>query len=225
VNYFSHGIRFVDRPYFLAGTAAPDWLSVVDRRVRLRSRSVAPFADGQQTPHAEFAAGVLQHLADDDWFHRTPAFAIASAELANLFQKALPADAGHRPAFLGHILTEILLDAELIERHPDRLARYYAAIREIDPLVVEQAVNQMVRQTTDQLHVMIVLFEQERFLEDYSDTSRLLLRLNQVMRRVGLQPLPGDFESALGTARGIVARHFTGLLSGWDRFPGGTDLA
>ena len=37
MNYFAHGHRFVDDPYFLAGTAVPDWLSVVDRKVRVRA--------------------------------------------------------------------------------------------------------------------------------------------------------------------------------------------
>src|SRR5947207_1119796 len=124
MNYFAHAIRFLDRPYFLAGTALPDWLSVVDRRVRLRARHVAAFSDGTGTPAAELAAGVLQHLEDDAWFHKTAAFAIASAELTVLFRKSLPVDDRHRPAFLGHILTEMLLDAVLIERHPERLTGY-----------------------------------------------------------------------------------------------------
>ena len=36
MNYLAHGFRFTDEPYFLAGTAAPDWLSVIDRKMRLR---------------------------------------------------------------------------------------------------------------------------------------------------------------------------------------------
>src|SRR5579864_6568298 len=134
MNYFAHGLQFVDRPYFLAGTALPDWLSVVDRRVRLRARQVHPFADGSGTPSAELAAGVLQHLDDDAWFHNTPAFAVASAQLTLVIREALPADDGHRPSFLGHILTEMLLDAVLIERHPERLSRYYKALSQLDAL-------------------------------------------------------------------------------------------
>src|SRR5438105_5074396 len=133
MNYFAHGVRFLDRPYFLAGTALPDWLSVVDRRVRLRARQVQPFADGTGAPAAELAAGVLQHFDDDEWFHKTAGFAVATAELTVLFRRALPSDDGHRPAFLGHILTEMLLDRMLIERHPDLLAGYYEAVSKIDP--------------------------------------------------------------------------------------------
>src|SRR4029077_6482312 len=132
MNYFAHGIRFLDRPYFLAGTALPDWLSVADRRVRLRARNVLPFSSGTGTPEAELAAGVLQHLADDAWFHKTAAFAVTSAELTVLLREALPADAVYRPAFLGHILTEMLLDSILIERDPARLADYSAALGQLD---------------------------------------------------------------------------------------------
>src|SRR5262245_25284 len=103
MNYLAHGLHFLDRPYFVAGTALPDWLSVVDRRVRLRARRVEPFADGGATPEAELAAGVLQHLRDDAWFHATPAFARVSAEITLLFREALPLDEGHRPSLLGHI--------------------------------------------------------------------------------------------------------------------------
>jgi hypothetical protein len=45
MNYFAHGIRFLDRPWFLAGTATPDWLSVADRKVRLREKFLVPNLD------------------------------------------------------------------------------------------------------------------------------------------------------------------------------------
>jgi len=217
MNYFAHGMRFVDRPYFLAGTALPDWLSVVDRRVRLRARMVQPFADGSDSPVAQLAAGVLQHLDDDAWFHKTAAFAVASAELTVLFRDALPSDDGHRPAFLGHILTEMLLDSVLIDRDPPALADYYAAFDRLDPGIVAESVNRMATQSTDCLRDFIPLFARERFLADYSNTNRLLFRLNQIMRRVKLNSLPASFETVLDPARAIVTRHEAGLLTGWNQ--------
>ena len=217
MNYFAHGMRFVDRPYFLAGTALPDWLSVVDRRVRLRARTVQPFADGSDSPAAQLAAGVLQHLDDDAWFHKTAAFAVASAVLTVLFRAALPSDDGHRPAFLGHILTEMLLDSVLIDRDPPALADYYAAFDRLDAGIVADSVNRMATKSTDCLRDFIPLFARERFLADYGDTNRLLFRLNQIMRRVKLNPLPASFEAALDPARAIVIRHAGGLLPGWNQ--------
>jgi len=215
MNYFAHGMRFVDRPYFLAGTALPDWLSVVDRRMRLRARSVEPFADGSGSPQAELAAGVLQHLDDDAWFHRTAAFAVASAELTIVFRDALPSDDGHRPAFLGHILTEMLLDSVLIDRAPATLDAYYTAFDRLDATLVAQSVNRMAPRPTDCLSDFIPLFVRERFLADYRDPNRLLFRLNQIMRRVKLNPLPAGFEATLELARAIVSSHAAALLPGW----------
>ncbi len=223
MNYFAHGLRFLDRPFFLAGTALPDWLSVVDRRVRLRARHVAPFADGTSTPTAELAAGVLQHLEDDAWFHKTAAFAVASAELTILLREALPADDGHRPAFLGHILTEMLLDAVLIDRHPGALAAYYAALSRPEPRLIEESVNRMSKNATDRLASFLPLFLQERFLADYSDSNRLLFRLNQIMRRVKLNPLPAELGAVLDQARSIVERHAGALLPGFE-VPGPSEV-
>lgn len=219
MNYFAHGLRFLDRPYFLAGTALPDWLSVVDRRVRLRARAVRPFALGSGAPEAELAAGVLQHLEDDAWFHKTAAFAVVSAQLTVLLRNALPADDGHRPAFLGHVLTEILLDAVLIEREPARLESYYRALSAVDAALVEESTNRMARNTTDQLKFLIPLFVEERFLADYADANRLLLRLNQVLHRVKLKPLPAGLAAVLDEARGIVAGRSAELLSGFTLAP------
>lgn len=219
MNYYAHGVRFLDRPYFLAGTAVPDWLSVADRQVRMRPRRVEPFSDGSRSPEAELAAGVLQHLADDAWFHATPAFARVSSELTARFRAELPADDAHRPSLLGHIVTELLLDGVLIERDPSRLDAYYAALAGLDSLLIQSAVNRMAARPTERLSLFIGLFQQERFLADYRDPARLRLRLNQVLRRVTLGPLPEAIESVLRAAWTLVERHAAELLPGDARFP------
>lgn len=212
MNYFAHGVRFLDRPYFLAGTALPDWLSVVDRKVRLRARRVAPHDSGEATPEAELAAGVLQHLHDDAWFHASPGFARVSAELTRLFRDALHPVDDHRPSFLGHIVTEMLLDGVLISRDRPQLEAYYAALADLDPRRIEQAVNRMARHATDRLAPFIPLFRRERFLADYEEPSRLLTRLNQILRRVTLSPLPGEIEALLPAAWAIVESNTSELL-------------
>src|SRR5438309_848636 len=65
MNYLAHGWRFTGEPYFLAGTAAPDWLSVIDRKTRLRSRTAAEFVADADPIVASIARGVIQHHADD----------------------------------------------------------------------------------------------------------------------------------------------------------------
>ena len=214
MNYFAHGRRFVDDPYFLAGTAVPDWLGVVDRRVRVRSRQALPHIAAEDPRVASIARGILQHLHDDDWFHQTRAFAELSLELCRMFRRALPADEGFRPHFLGHILVEILLDGALIAESPGSLDAYYQALEKVDGRCVEDAVNRMAARPTRDLGTFIPLFSRERFLSDYADDGKLLFRLNQVMRRVRLPRLPAGIAELLAACRPLVDARKDELLHG-----------
>jgi hypothetical protein len=213
MNYFAHGRAFINDPYFLAGTAVPDWLNVIDRRVRVRSKHAAAHLDAPDPRVARVAAGVLQHCQDDAWFHNTRAFAELSMALCGMLRQRLLADEGFRPYFLGHILVEILLDAALIADEPARLEAYYAACESLDSAVVEAAVNQMSPRPTDRLGKLVPLFSRERFLFDYADDAKLLFRLNQVMRRVGLPLLPNDLANWLCEARQLVTARKDDLLA------------
>ena len=212
MNYFAHGMRFTDRPYFLAGTACPDWLSVADRRVRLRARRVQPFADDSGSIEAEVAAGVLQHLADDNWFHQTRAFVETSAILTRMIREVLGPEDGFRPGFLGHIVTELILDGVLIQRFPQRLDAYYRAIADLDVKEVQRAVNQMARGRTERLAALIPRFHRDQFLRDYLDSKRLLYRLNQVMRRIKLRQLPDELAAVIETGRELIRDRADDLL-------------
>ena len=56
------------------------------------------------------------------------------------------------------------------------------------------------------------LFVRERFLYDYTHPPRLLYRLNQVLRRVGLTPLPESTAAVLREGRTIVKARRLDLL-------------
>jgi len=213
VNYFAHGRLFIDDPYFLAGTALPDWLNVVDRRLRVRSRQARLFVDSPDETVARLAAGIVQHHADDDWFHGSRAFAELSLELCRILRERLPADDGFRPHFLGHILVEILLDAELIADDPAGLEAYYAAMDGLDGEVVAAAVATIAPRPAENLGTFIGLFSRERFLFDYTDDGKLLFRLNQVMRRVGLPVLPPSLTQVLAELRPLVRDRAVELLT------------
>ena len=218
MNYFAHGIRFLDRPYFMAGTAVPDWLSVADRRVRMRTKRIEPLLPQWPagSPEADVASGILQHLSDDDWFHTTLGFHAVTGQMADLFRQTLPTDK-FLNGFLGHIVTELLIDAELSQRHPGHLDQYYAAMQQVDPHVVQQVVNACGRDATERLAPFIPLFIAERFLHDYHDSTKLLRRLNQVMQRVKLEPLPLSVIEVLDAGRTLVAQNLPRLLPA-DRF-------
>lgn len=217
MNYFAHGRHFVDRPYLLAGTAVPDWLGVCDRKARVRRRAAAVHCEAPAhhggCEVAELAEGIVRHHDDDDWFHRTGAFFQVSGTLSTRIRDFFPDDLSMRAGFLGHILTEMLLDAVLIARDPSRLGAYYAALDQVDPERVQSAVNAMNRKATDRLAPLVREFRRMRFLEGYGDDDQLVYRLNQVMRRVRLATLPGSFCSLLSEFREIVAQRADELLA------------
>jgi hypothetical protein len=211
MNYLAHGWRFTDDPYFLAGTAVPDWLCVADRGVRVRSKRAAEWTGDCDVETAAVARGICQHHADDRWFHETRSFAELSLDFSRRIRAVLPADEGFRPWFVGHILVELLLDAALIEQSPDRLTAYYAALQDVDASVVQCAVNRMAARPTDRLACFVSLFCRERFLYDYADDGKLLVRLNQVMQRVRLPELPLSFVELFPAMRDDVRQRVVEL--------------
>lgn len=213
MNYLAHGWRFAHEPYVLAGTAVPDWLNVIDRRMKVRSKTAALFVEHDDPATAAIARGIVQHHRDDAWFHESPTFVQLSGQFSRQLAAVLPGDEGFRPWFLGHILVELLLDAALIEEDPRRLDDYYAALAAIDPAVTQAAVNAIATKTTDRLVVLLPRFLAERFLYDYLDDGKLLSRLNAVMRRVGLPQLPGEVAELFSDMRRTVSDSKSELLA------------
>jgi hypothetical protein len=215
MNYFAHALPFLDEaPYFVAGTAVPDWLSVVDRQSRVRRKVVAAWVADSDPTTAAIAKGMLQHLADDARFHEGRAFAESSWMLTALARDALDKERGLRPSFLGHLLVEVMLDASLIAESPDGLTKYYDLLESVDGQVIQETVNRMTARPAERLAWMVVGFCRERILWDYADDGRLMVRLNQVMRRVGLDLLPERFREILPQARRIVTSRRQDLLEG-----------
>lgn len=214
MNYFAHALPFLDRPYVAVASGVPDMLAVVERHVRVRSKHVISFVDHPDPIQADVARGMLQHFRDDVRFHATPAFAELNVSLAMAVRDALGGESSMRPRFLGHLLVEVLLDAALAERRPERLEAYYRALAAVDPEAIQTALNRMSQRPSFYLADMIRAVARERFLWDYLDDSRLMIRLNQVLRRVGLEPLPAGFEPLLADARQAVAQRQNELLAG-----------
>ncbi len=217
MNYFAHAYRFLDDPYFVAGTGVPDWLSVVDRRVRVRIKGARPFCEDSDPVTASIARGVVRHIEDDARFHGTRAFAELTLELTVMIRRELDSDSGFRPSFLGHLLVEVILDAHLIAEHADRLEEYYALMDRVDSDLVQEAVNRMARGRTDRLAELIRGFNAHRILSDYAEDDRLFVRLNQVMRRVKCDPLPETICRILPEVRRKVKLRQEELLNGTGR--------
>ncbi|MEM9643439.1 MAG: hypothetical protein AAF989_00485 [Planctomycetota bacterium] len=195
MNFLCHAIPYMQSPWSAAATAVPDWLSVVDRKIRARSRFAIPHLDSDDPTLAAVAKGIVAHHDDDRWFHGGEAFVQTNLEFAvqlrDLLQKVDgEKEAGFRPTFVGHILIEMLLDKFWLEDHPHLGRDYYKMLGEISPEEIERCVNIITGKPTDMLAPTIRRFHETKFLLDYLDDQKLLRRLNQVMNRVGLAVLP-----------------------------------
>lgn len=204
MNYFTHALPHLRDPVFIAGTALPDWLSVVNRKIRLRPKTLQPFFEHPDPFVAALANGAQRHLDDDGWFHSTRGFAEVTAELGLLFRHRLNGSDGFRCGFLGHLVLELLLDAILWERFPSAMDTYYELIAAVDSTRIEEVVTEIAGVRPEKLAWFIDLYREEQILRDYADDVRLLRRLNQVLRRVTLSPLPEAAVEWMADARHIV---------------------
>ena len=217
MNYLAHGIRFLDNPYFLAGTATPDWLSASDRKTRLRPRMIEPYLTHHDQNLVAFGHGVLQHFEDDSLFHESLTFCQTTALVTGEFKKHLGKDDGFRPSFLGHIVSEMLLDRWLMLQNTGILTQYYGAFEAVEPHKIQSYVNMMAKTPAQNLAKFITFFQEVRFLEDYKKFPLFLGRLNQVQRRVKLQELHSSIEQVLIRSYDIVSEASTALLPfTWD---------
>lgn len=213
MNFLAHALPHLDQPYVVAGTAVPDWLSVIDRKVRVRSVAAKTLLNDADTRARQVAEGIIQHHEDDRWFHGGRAFAELNLEFAVELRGLLVDDEGFRPSFLGHILVEMLIDADLIRENRSTVDQYYAVLESLAPEVVQSSVNRIAKVGTDRLVLLLPRFISERFLYDYVDDDKLLFRLNQVMRRVRLPALPETIAPWLRSARRRVSLRRNELLN------------
>ena len=214
MNCFAHAYRFLEAsPYFIVGTALPDWLTLIDRRVRARKKTVAPFADDQDEITRQLARGIIQHHVDDDWFHNRRLFVELNLKFSVQLRELLAADAGFRPHLVGHIVIEMLLDGYLNNKYQGLLDAYYTKIAGVDPVRVQRTLRRMTHGESTKIARFIPRFIEEGYLYDYVDDNRVLYRMNRVLQRVKLVPLPDTFLMWLPGARESVYEHAEDLLT------------
>jgi len=212
VNFLAHGFRHLDDPWFVAGTALPDWLRMLDRRARAPADVVLAFAADADPRAASLARGVLRHHEDDRRFHGSAAFAAARGETTAVLREVLSSADGHRPSFIAHLVVEMNLDAALAEESPDLLDRYYGALGSIAPGQLDDVVRRVLPNPPSGSASILARFVTERFLADYADPRTLAARLDRVLRGARQPALPRDFADVVPRTRACVASRTAELL-------------
>jgi hypothetical protein len=215
MNCLAHAFKYLDCPEFAAGTCLPDWLGMLKPRVRVRHKQIVCFL-GQSDAigkRKRIAEGMLQHLSDDADFHGSLPFAHTCVSISNRLKADIGDGDGHRPAFVGHILTELLLDAWIEIRNPGTLDAYYRAMQSVSPADLQSTVNLISDLPTDRLESFMANYNAERFLFDYLDDNTMLRRLNRILLRVNLEPLPECALATIEHGRALVYGNAMELLA------------
>jgi len=203
VNYLLHGLEALGEPYVVAGTAVPDWLRVVGRRVE---PSFAVQA-GEPLPLAGISRGVELHFRADRRFHSAPEFQATCRRVSARLRSEWPQDPRFRASFYAHILVEILLDAEVIARNPETLDRYYESLESVDDvLLVAWAAGRAIEGGAD-LARIARRFIDERFLATYDEDEGVAQAVARVGRRARLPDLPKTFARLVSAIRRDVSEH------------------
>jgi hypothetical protein len=214
MNCLAHAWKYLDDPDFAIGTCVPDWLGMIDRRVRVQRKRINAYLQESTDshPHRRIARGIHQHLQDDEVFHGSLTFVKTSVVLSRMVSAENTDETGHRSAFVGHILTELLLDASIEVHTPGTLDRYYDTMSKVSVSRLEDAVNHLATRTTDRIPDFMERNLRERFLFDYLCDDRLLIRMNQILKRVSLEPLPTLNLAWVQRARTLVYENRSDLL-------------
>lgn len=213
MNFLCHAMPYLDDPLVAVATGVPDWMSMVDRKVRVRGKMAAGFVDDADDVIARVARGVIHHIDDDRWFHGTHAFVTTNMELAVQLRDRLPGDDGFRPTFVGHIVIEMLLDALAIRDDRSIAETYYAAVAGVDAGEVQRAVVAISGKPVTNLASVIGRYIDAAFLYDYLTPEGMLFRINQVMKRVGLSELPTETTVWLAETSALVESRRIRLLT------------
>ncbi len=193
-------------------------------RVRVGSKTIRRHLESTSSEltseQEQLCLGILQHHADDDLFHNNPTFITLNHELAANLRRLLEeqsiideSDSSMRVHFIAHVAIELLLDAHLIEWNPAKIAEYYRVIDGLNVDIVGRTIESVLQRPIEKLPMIIRRFAVERFLYDYLDDVRMLRRLNQVMKRVGLPQLPTETTRWLRESRSRVNRHADAMLT------------
>jgi hypothetical protein len=226
MNHLAHAWPYVQRrgagvdvdAYAVAGTSLPDWLRFIDRRARLRPDvldAVNVNTLGDVDAGGAFAAlrdGAQRHHDDDLRFHTDSAFDDVSTRLTHAFRAV---DAGLRASTLGHVLTEMLVDAVIIDADAGVVDDYYAAVAAVDAAVVADFARRATGRDLPHFEPLLARFVDAAYLRLYATDAGLLRCLSGVCQRVGMKAPPASTMSIIAAGRHqvkpVVERFFAEL--------------
>lgn len=199
-------------PLYVMANALPDLLPLAAPRVRLRLALLENTP--RQTPDDRtILAGARAHLATDQAFHQTGAFAFASAQVSKMVKQAAFTDMRARGFFLAHVLTELALDACLIRQEPSLLDTFYAACAEADGEQVTQWAERATVRPLPHLPRTLARFAEFQYLRHYAEDAGVAEGFNRLCQRARQDTFEGGNEPKLVRLTGQIVELMQGGLA------------
>ncbi len=182
MNYLSHYV--VDcrsgNPYYNTGLILPDfakqWIPNF-RTSPLKRLSV------EQTQLLE---GALKHYQSDKIFHASSFFSHYQ-EIVNGKLKSLPfSELLTRKWFIGHVLTELLIDRSIVQNFPELTDAFYDNLNKSDSVELDGLFSAFGVHDSAPFLDIFNHFRQVKYIYYYADNNKFLYSLSRIMMRVGL---------------------------------------
>ena len=129
MNFLGH--FYIDRdrnnPYFAFGALVPDLIRGFSK---IYNHIPRPYTSPIEY-HQSIYKGIIRHMQVDEAFHNLPLFHDACAEIENIFSKNKEIELP-RVFFVAHILSELLIDKQVVLQQKNIAINYYSLLKQID---------------------------------------------------------------------------------------------
>lgn len=214
MNFLAHYIiatRFLTPtgplPAYAVGTALPDLLPLAAGRARLRPARLEASA-ARTGFEAALSAGILAHLQTDAAFHKSLAFAEASAAASRIVAGAGFDGIRVRRFFAAHVLTEMALDAALLRAESGLAGEFYTAFAGADFSGVARWAEAVAGKPLPDLPDVLTRFARSQYLHGYAEDGGVATGFSNTCRRAGQDTFEGENFTRL---TGIVGEIIGGL--------------
>jgi hypothetical protein len=174
----------MNRPYYNAALILPDitkpWLKKIEPSLLLTT------ANSKQQ---DLLQGSLKHYSSDKRFH-TSDFFKHYQQLINEHLKQVPLSTDvNRKFFIAHVLTELLIDRQIVKLEPSIADSFYESLTVIDDSELAQFLSQMGLNNSSAFFTFFNRFRNARYIYYYADNNKFLYSLGRIMMRVGIKEL------------------------------------
>lgn len=185
MNYLSH--FFIDsKPgafYYNAALILPD---ITKTWIKKFDPSMLPNPSAIQS---ELLKGALQHYHSDKLFHASAFFATYQ-ELINVKLKNIPlSDDVNRKWFIAHVLTELLIDRQIVKSFKTYVDDFYDSLDHVDDRELGIFLGYFGMTDPGDFLKFLNHFRNARYIYYYADNNKFLYSLGRIMMRVGIKEL------------------------------------